>query len=147
MGATRKFDLDRRLDAYFATLRSSSLTESVKRRAGNWQIYAAVTGSAVAMATGASAQNIGTGIRDIAVESIASVLAAKQFLASSQHMPLRNAVRMAIARHDSGPIILNASAMKMGHASAAQAPSISPGGVVPLFGSVSIIQPGEWVSI
>ena len=55
MGATRKLDLDRRLEAYFATLRSSSLREALKRSAGNWQTYAAVTGSAMAMATSASA--------------------------------------------------------------------------------------------
>lgn len=35
MGAARKLDLDRRLDTHFATLRSSSLKEVLKRSAGN----------------------------------------------------------------------------------------------------------------
>ena len=85
MGAARKFDLDRRLEAYFATLRSSSLREALKRSAGNWQIYAAVTGSAMAMVTSASASIIGSGIRDVTAESIASVLAAKQHRTSSKN--------------------------------------------------------------
>ena len=145
MGATRKLDLDRRLEAYFATLRSSSLRDALKRSAGNWQIYAAVTGSAMAMATGASAAIIGSGIRDIRVESIASVLAAKQ-LASSQNMPWTNAVRLAMARQGSGQRLVNRAGVKS-QANPAQAPSISPGGVVPLDSEVSIIQPGEWVTI
>jgi len=135
MGAARKFELDHRLDAYFATLRSSSLRAALKRGAGNWQIYAAVTGSAMAMVTGASASIIGSDIRDAAAEPLASVRDAKQNLASSQNTPLIKAVRLSMARADSGP------------ASQAQAPSISAGGVVPLFGAVSTIQPGEWVSI
>jgi hypothetical protein len=65
MGAARKFDLDHRLEAYFATLRSAALREALKRSAGNWQLYAAVTGSALAMVTNASAQIIGSGIPDI----------------------------------------------------------------------------------
>jgi hypothetical protein len=60
MGTKPKLDLDHRLEAYFATLRSSSLKTVLKRRMGNWQIYAAVSGSAVAMATGASAASIGS---------------------------------------------------------------------------------------
>jgi hypothetical protein len=47
MGASRKLDLDSRLDAYFATLRSSSLKDVLKRSAANWQVYAAVTSSAM----------------------------------------------------------------------------------------------------
>ena len=61
MGTRRQFDLDRRLEAYFATLRSSALKETVKRGLENWQIYAAVTGSAMAMMTGASASLIASG--------------------------------------------------------------------------------------
>jgi len=89
----------------------------------------------MAMVTGASASIIGSDIRDAAAEPIASVRDAKQNLASSQNTPLIKAVRLSMARADSGP------------ASQAQAPSISAGGVVPLFGAVSTIQPGEWVSI
>ncbi len=44
MGAPRKTDLDRRLEAYFATLRPTPLRDVIKRSAANWPIYAAVTG-------------------------------------------------------------------------------------------------------
>lgn len=64
MDTARKLDLDRRLDAYFATLRSSPLKEAMKRSMGNWQAYAAVTGSAMAMLTGASASLLGNSIQD-----------------------------------------------------------------------------------
>ena len=50
---------DPRLEVHFATLRAPSLKDVLKRSAGNWQMYAAVTGSAMAMATGASAAIIG----------------------------------------------------------------------------------------
>ena len=53
-----------RLEAYLATLRSPA-QDTQKRRAANWPLYAAVTGSAMAMATNASvpfiANNIGLG--------------------------------------------------------------------------------------
>lgn len=55
-------DLNSRLDSYFAMLRSS-LTARLKRRASNWHLYAAVGGSAMAMATGLSAAAVGTGTR------------------------------------------------------------------------------------
>src|SRR5450755_3713190 len=97
MGAARKFDLDHRLEAYFATLRSASLREALKRSAGNWQLYAAVTGSALAMVTNASAQIIGSGIRDIAADPIRSARAAQEYLANSKNSPLINAVRLARA--------------------------------------------------
>jgi len=58
MGPARKHELDKRLADYCATLRSSRLEETRKRRSGNWQVYAAVTGSALAMATNASAGTI-----------------------------------------------------------------------------------------
>jgi hypothetical protein len=147
MGAARKLDLDHRLEAYFATLRSSVLREALKRSAANWQIYAAVTGSAMAMATSASASIIGSGIRDNRADPIASVLAAKQHLASSKNMPMRNAVRLAMARRDSGARFFNGAGMKNHQVSPAEAPSISPGGVVPIDSTVNTIQPGEWVSI
>jgi len=129
MGTARKFDLDRGLEAYLATLCSS-----FRSKPPNWQIYASVTGSAMAMLTGASAAIIGNEIQDAAAEPIASVRDAKD-PASFRTMPMIHAVRLAMAKQDSG------------HASQAQAPSISPGGVVPVFGTVNTIQPGEWVSI
>jgi uncharacterized protein (TIGR03437 family) len=108
--------LYRRLDAHFATLRL--------RRPGNWQVYAAVTSSALAMATSSD-------IRAIPSEPVApaaNVLAGNQHAASLRTMPMLNAVRQAMA-------------------SQTQAPSILPGGVVPLFGTVNTIAPGELISI
>lgn len=147
MGSARKFDLDDRLATYFATLRPSSLKESLKHNAGNWQIYAAVTSSAMAMVTSASAAIIGSSVREIAAERVASVRVAKRF-ASSQNVPLIKAVRLAMARQDSNARFSNGVGVKFVHANQAQvAPSISPGGVVPLDSTVGTIQPGEWVSI
>ncbi|HUE01743.1 MAG TPA: hypothetical protein VMR62_19380, partial [Bryobacteraceae bacterium] len=146
--ASRKSDLDRRLEAYFATLRPSSLREVLKRSAANWQIYAAVTGSAMAMATSTSAADIGSGGRNTA-DAIASVLAAKQNFATSRYMPLINAVRQAIDRQNAGqrhgadPQVSRQVSM----VTPAQAPSISPGGVVPIYSTVNTIEPGEWVTI
>ena len=145
MGAARKLELDRRLEAYFATLRSSSLREALKRSAANWQFYAAVTGSAMAMATSASASIIGSSIRDMTAVSIASVLASKRNAASSKTMPLRHAVRLAMAGQRER--IFHGAGMNSGRAAQAQAPSIPPGGVVPNDSTVNTIQPGEWVSI
>ncbi len=146
MGAARKPDLDRRLEAYFATLGSSSLEKALKYSAANWQLYAAVTGSAMAMVTGASAAMIGSGIRDIAAERVASVRAAKQHLGSSKNAPpLMKAVRLAMARQDSRAGF-NGAGVTIGNASQAQGvPSISL--VVPVYSTVSIIQPGEWITI
>lgn len=53
--------LDERLSDYSAVTRISSKANTLYRRAGNWPIYAAATGSALAMATGASASII-TGV-------------------------------------------------------------------------------------
>ena len=146
MGARRKFDLDHRLDAYFATLRSSPLKEVLKR-AGNWQMYAAVTGSAMAMATSASAAAISSGMRHITADPVISALAAKEYIANPENNPLMNAVKLAMARQASGENIFNVARIQMGQQTVAQAPSISPGGVVPIYGSLAIIQPGEWITI
>jgi hypothetical protein len=50
--------LDSRLNAHFATLRTSAVGSAVKRHTSNWQLYATVTGSALAMASSASASVI-----------------------------------------------------------------------------------------
>ena len=147
MSAPPKIDLEHRLAAYFATLRSPSPTESLKRHAGDWQIYAAVTGSALAMVTSASASIIGTGIRNITLDPVANVREGIQNPASSRNTPLKNAVRLAMARQDSGERLFRANGVKAGHSSQAEGPSISHGGVVPLFGTENTIQPGELVSI
>lgn len=143
MSAARESDLDHRLETYFAALRSPSLRDAIRRGAGRWQVYAAVSGSAMAMVTGASAAMIGTGVRDIAVEAIASVVAARQQRSSS----FSRAVRMAMARQDAGVEFFNRAGAKASRASQTQGPSISAGGIVPLCGTQSVIQPGEWVSI
>ncbi len=93
MGATRKSDLDQRLDAYFDAL------PTWKRTATNWQLYAAVTGSALAMVTNASAQMIASGVRGINADPVASARAAQEYIANSQNMELRNAIRLAMAPH------------------------------------------------
>ncbi len=48
---------------------------------------------------------------------------------TSQNTPMARAVKAAVT------------------ADATSTPSISPGGVVPLYGTASMIQPGEWISI
>ena len=123
MGAARKFDLDHRLEGYFATLRS------LKHSAGNWQMYAAVTGSAMAMATNASAQIIGSGIRDIPADPTASARVVREYLANSKFAVAAIPGSQAEA---SAPLSV---------------PLIAPGGVVPLDSTVSVIAPGELVSI
>jgi hypothetical protein len=50
--------LDERLSDYTAVTRISAAAKTLYRRTGNWPIYAAATGSALAMATGASASII-----------------------------------------------------------------------------------------
>jgi PEP-CTERM motif len=54
--------LDERLSDYAAIIRISATAKTLYRRTGNWPIYAAATGSALAMATGASASIITSGI-------------------------------------------------------------------------------------
>lgn len=146
----RKSDLDHRLETYLSTLRSSPLRETVKRRVGNWQIYAAVSSSAVAMLTGASTAIIGRGIQDVSPEPIASFRSAKHLLTSSKNPPVINAVRLAMAKDDSRARYFNARAAKTSlpkRKDASRAPSISPSGVVPLSSDVNMIEAGELVSI
>ena len=78
--------LEQRLKAYFATLRSLELKETLKRSLANWPVYAAVSGSAMAMATGASASIISNGIKT-AREPSASVRLAKPGSAGSKGPP------------------------------------------------------------
>ena len=139
--------LDSRLEEYFATLRNSSVKQRLKRGVGNWQLYAAVTSSAMAMATNVSASIIGGRgpIRDI-VDPIASARTNKEHFADPRYLAFRDAVRFTAAetRGASSPGGAGAS---VAPASQMQAPSISSGGVVALDSTVNVIQPGEWVSI
>jgi uncharacterized protein (TIGR03437 family) len=137
-------DLDRRLDAYFATLRSPSPKEAqkqaLKRSAGNWQFYAAVTGSALAMATGASASVIqSAGGGGMATDPVASVMPGNPNPASA-HIPLIHTLTIHAAQ-------LAMAEARASQVSQAQAPSISPNGVVPVYSTANTIQAGEWVSI
>jgi MYXO-CTERM domain-containing protein len=93
MAPVRKHELDQRLAAYSATLRSSRLEETRKRRSGNWQVYAAVTGSALAMATNASAGTIS--INSGPINVVAGPLpnlhpASKSYTYKSQRIQLTN---------------------------------------------------------
>jgi len=144
MGARRKSDLDRRLDAYFANLRSSALRRALKRRIGNWQLYAAVSGSAMAMATGASASIIASSVRE-APEPAGSVRLAKQPGASSKAPPFIRDIWFAMARR--GQSISNITPAVLNPAAQTQQPSINPPGVLPIYGVSNIIQPGELISI
>jgi len=138
MSSVRKVDLNHRLDAHFATLRSSSLKDTLKRSAGTWRFYTAVTGSAVAMATGASAATIQSN-GGTAAQPVASVMPGNLHLRSSRNLPFLNAMKLAVAAAIPSPTSQSQTQ--------AQAPSISPGGIVPLYSKAAVIQPGEWVSI
>jgi hypothetical protein len=118
MNGTRKPDLTRRLGIH---------PEALRRSAGNWQLYAAVTGSAMAMATGATAAVIAGGADTPGTDT--NVLAARANPAGSQNLAILRAAGLAKTTPATGP------------------PSISPNGIVPLYGTLNTIQPGEWVSI
>src|SRR5215475_8207283 len=142
--SARKSSLDHRLETYFSTLRSLPLKSTLKRKLENWQVYAAVGSSAMAMATGASASVISSGIR-MTPEAIASFRTTRPL--GTSRIPLLKDIRLAMALQDekrtgritSTPTIMNAAQSR--------APSIAAGGVVPIYGTRGIIQPGEWVSI
>ena len=119
-----------RLEAYLATTRSGSLRGAPKGGMARWQRYVAVTGSAMALATNASLSSLGAGMVDSVPD--ASLLATPRSFAMAGRSP-----RLFAA----------ASALEPVHATQMQPPVITPNGVVPLYGKVSIIQPGSWVTI
>ena len=128
MGTPRRFDPQHRLEAYFDTLRAPSLKDTLRHTAANWQVYAAVTGSAMAMATGASAAVISG--EEMAPEPFASATNAKPLLSARAFAPVN---RVAVPN--------------LAPANPAQTPLIATDGVVPIFSKINTIQPGEWVSI
>jgi hypothetical protein len=136
MSAPRKADPNDRLEANLSTL--------LKRYAAHWQLYAAVTGSAMAMATNVPVSSVGAGIRDFTEGQMSSLLAANQSSVISENTPLTRAMRSAMATRNSG-LLLGGEAPAIVKASQSQTPAI--GRIVPLYGTVGIIQPGEWVSI
>src|ERR1700690_1739901 len=132
MSSAGESDFGHRLEAYFSTLRSFPLQATVKRKIESWQIYAAVGGSAMAMATGASASVISSGVR-FAPEAIASVRAARQL--GSSRVPLLQDVRLAMVRQDAAQKIREARNSVASATAAASAPVVASGGVVPIFGT------------
>src|SRR5580704_14811307 len=115
----------------------------------------------MAMATGVSAAAIQNDTGAMPPNPAASARAITRNPASSQNVAVVNAGGLALARQDFGtgfsPMLVRRAVQGNDRASDAQvsaiqpginqAPSISPGGVVPLFGTASVIQPGEWISI
>jgi len=120
----RKPDIDRDREAYLATLRSPS-REVLKHRLPQWPLYAAVAGSALALA----------GRPPVTGRLVAA-----------EHAPQMRAARPSRARRKSRPLFASAAAFDSQQSQLA-APAITPGGVVPLWGTVSLIQPGQWISI
>ena len=80
----RHIELDSRLRAHFATLRSWSVAGTVQRRCGSWQLYATVTGSALAMASSASAGSIVFTNGPVTVGPIANVAVTNVSQSSGQ---------------------------------------------------------------
>jgi len=101
MKSTRPDELDSRLTADLAILASSSLGEALKGRAANCSVYTAVTGSALAMATSASAE-LGAGGQFI-VKSLHNGYAPKLSLSEriAPHSGFATQAGMAIIDHQS----------------------------------------------
>ena len=121
------------------------LAKAGKSRAARWQHYAVVTGSAVALATNTSLSGLGAVMID--ATSDPSQITAPPPVAPPQNEALLRSVQLAMAGGDSRQFA--AAAVLDGAQAVAQlqGPVISTHGVVPLYGSVNIIQPGGWVSI
>ena len=138
MGKARKSDLDRRLEAHFEALRPDALRRALKRSVGHWRMYAAVSGSALAMTTGTSASLISAG-------SPLTPQAASVRLA----MPSPSDIRFAMVTRYAGQGFLHAGRLprRLATASPRVRPTIAANGIVPFYGVTGIIEPGEWVSI
>ena len=129
--------LDRRLDTYFTTLRSS-LTTRLKRRAGDWHLYAAVGGSARAMATGLSAAAVGTGARPLIPAPTGSSRTSRRHGFELNNIALKHPMQFALA-------------FNQNTAASSQEPVITPGGIAPLFSnstsSGGAVQTGQFIAI
>src|ERR1700721_1626779 len=90
MSAPRRVHRDDRLEAYLASLHTSSWKEVLKRSAAHWQLYAAVTGSALAMATNVPVSEAG-GLRHIKAGPIPNVSARRLFSTSRERALIRTA--------------------------------------------------------
>lgn len=142
MRKRKRQDLDRGLEAYFSTLRTQHITDALKRSVGRWQLYAAVSSSALAMSTGAAAALFTDGV-PISPDLAASVRAAEparrkgpRFLDDARFVVAWQRRKVSMGESPRADAV-----------APTQAPSIAAGGVVPVFGTSSIIQAGELVSI
>jgi hypothetical protein len=95
--------LNQLLNTHFAALRSSNLPEILRRSVANWQIYAAVTGSALAMATNASASIIYSGIQNVTAGPIKSAVAASQIYQSFVPIVVRKTGGVKLGGFSFGP--------------------------------------------
>ena len=91
----KRCDLEWRLEAYFATLHSSQVKEALKRSLANWPIYAAVSGSAMAMITSATASIVNSGVRSIRPETIASFRTSRDHFAEFRKIAAISAVNFS----------------------------------------------------
>jgi len=97
-----KRNLRGRLDAHFATRRFSSLSDALKRGAGNWQLYAAVTGSAMAMATNASADIIYSGLQFVTAGPVASITSHQAHTVGYNTVHLKNGTGAPVGNFEIG---------------------------------------------
>jgi uncharacterized protein (TIGR03437 family) len=126
MRTRRSSQLDQRLEAYSSTLRAFPLQHLLKRGMANWQLYAAITGSAIA---------VGPAFPSVRAETEPATSSAQPFRpnpGSSHGNPAVEAARPDLTRHA---------------ADATAAPVISPNGIAPIFGTPGTIQAGEWITI
>jgi uncharacterized protein (TIGR03437 family) len=110
-------------------------------------MYAAVSGSALAMTTGTSASII-TGPVRFTPQPAGSIRVAKSHQAAFTGLQSVADARFAIAIRYAGQDFLHrVQRPRLLALDPASSPSIAANGVVPFFGATNIIQPGEWVSI
>lgn len=100
----------------------------------------------MAMMTSASASLISGGVRPLP-DSIASVRSFKEHLADPRNLAFGSALRFAVAKDLGVRFPFGAAGASLVSAAQSQAPVIAPSGVVPLYGTANMIQPGEWISI
>src|SRR5215469_3740171 len=97
MSASRK----QRLEARLANRRVSSLSGTAKRQASHWPLYAAVTGSALAMSVNAPVPVLNPALRDPIAAAVPRFL-PPELPSNSHNDPLIRAVKLAMA--DSSPM-------------------------------------------
>ncbi len=121
MGLGQKPEGNGDREAFLATRR---FPEAIKHKHPHWPLYAALSGALVAH------------------------VPARDLMAMAHTAPLMRAARPSRAKHVSRPLFEGGAALAVQQAQAqAKAPAINAGGVVPIYGSTSQIQPGEWISI